>query len=321
MKIHAAHLHSVVAFAYLRGIAPEKWMVALKNPLLDVSNTTAMVSVEDFYHVLRCIRAELPEAGLGVRMGNVLNLNSLGLIYQISLQTTTIEEALHYLKTYIETTFPIILLDMAVASNEVKIRLSIADQDPELSGIMMENVLTIISRELSLMSASKVTMRLSSPLCDGSYPKSWLRENEFSLRFSPTILKASLRDHSQQQLDILIPEYLKLVESLKAEDTFGTKVKIATLQLAKPELPNLDAVADTFHLTPRTFQRRLSAESLSFRQIINELRKQISALLIRHNRFTISDIAYVLGYSEPAAFIHSFKKWYGDSPERVRRRF
>jgi len=37
-----------------------------------------------------------------------------------------------------------------------------------------------------------------------------------------------------------------------------------------------------------------------------------------HDRFTITDIASVLGYSEPVAIIHSFKKWHGHPPQKMR---
>ena len=190
-----------------------------------------------------------------------------------------------------------------------------------LNRIILEYALTVMSRELSMMTAEQAQIRLYSPFYGTTYPKPWSQGLDFSLDFTPTILKAALQDRSRLQLDILIPEYLKLLEGLKDVQSFSNKVKIASLNMARPELPDLETIADAFHLTPRTLQRRLGEENATFRQIIDDLKRQISALLIRHNRFSVSDISYVLGYSEPAAFIHSFKKWYGDSPKRVRKGF
>ena len=131
--------------------------------------------------------------------------------------------------------------------------------------------------------------------------------------------KAALKDNSHWGLDILIPEYLALVETLKAADTLGSRVKKAMLQLAQPALPGLDMVADTFNLTSRTLQRRLVQEGTSFRQIAEGLKRQVCHLLLLHDRYSVADISLLLGYSDAAAFIHSFKKWYGATPAKLRK--
>jgi AraC-like DNA-binding protein len=133
------------------------------------------------------------------------------------------------------------------------------------------------------------------------------------------VLKAVWKDRTKWQLDLLVPEYLKLIESVKSEETFASKVKIAILSIAKPDLPDLNAVADNFNMTPRTLQRKLATEATSFRQIVSDLKRKISFLLIGHNRFSVAEVSDILGFSESASFIHSFRKWYGNSPERFRR--
>jgi AraC-like DNA-binding protein len=73
-------------------------------------------------------------------------------------------------------------------------------------------------------------------------------------------------------------------------------------------------------ITPRTLQRRLEAENITFREVVEEIKKQISSLLLMHEDYSVSAISFVLGYAEPASFIHSFKKWFGHPPESLRQR-
>jgi AraC-like DNA-binding protein len=80
-------------------------------------------------------------------------------------------------------------------------------------------------------------------------------------------------------------------------------------------------VSDALYLTPRTLQRKLSAEGTSFRELLEAIKKQLCSFLLRHDHFTVASIAVILGYSEPASFIHSFQKWFGNSPERMRAVF
>jgi AraC-like DNA-binding protein len=321
MKLLALHLHSIMEYARWKGISSSEMIQVMQNPPKDFLEETSVVNEEDFYAVLDLAEQNLKDDLLGIYLGKFLNLNALGLIYRISLQATTVEEALHYLQTYLNTTFPIIEIKTIINESLATIQLAIQNKQITLNRIILEYALTVMSRELSMMTAEQAQIRLYSPFYGTTYPKPWSQGLDFSLDFTPTILKAELQDRSRLQLDILIPEYLKLLEGLKDVQSFSNKVKIASLNMARPELPDLETIADAFHLTPRTLQRRLGEENATFRQIIDDLKRQISALLIRHNRFSVSDISYVLGYSEPAAFIHSFKKWYGDSPKRVRKGF
>lgn len=320
MKILALHLHHVIEYAYMRGIPRQELIGLMVKPPINFLDETETISQEDFYIVIDAIARQLKDERLGIRLGNFLNLGALGLIYRISLQATTIEEALYYLQMYMNATFPIVNIQTLVDADSVSIILNIDNNRIETNLIILENILTVIAREVNLMTTKEVSITKTSPFFSKDYPEDWQTSDKYSVNFTPTILKATLQDRSRLQLDLLVPEYLKLIEGLKSETTFVNKVKIASLHLAKPELPDLASVADAFHLTPRTFQRRLLTEHVTFRQITDDLRKQISNLLIRHNRFTITDISYVLGYSEPAAFIHSFKKWFGDAPDRMRQK-
>jgi AraC-like DNA-binding protein len=62
----------------------------------------------------------------------------------------------------------------------------------------------------------------------------------------------------------------------------------------------------------------LEEEGTSFRRLAEELKQRICNLLLRHNRYSVADVAFLLGYSDAATFIHSFKKWYGLSPDKMR---
>ena len=320
MRILALHLHHVIEYAHMRGISRQGLIGLMGKPPTNFLDETETVSDVDFYLIINAIAKQLPEAGLGVRLGNFLNLGALGLIYRISLQATTIEEALYYLQMYMNSTFPMVTIQTSVNASSASIVLSIDNDQKEANRIILENILTVIAREVNLMTTREIDIIKTSLFFSKDYPDDWQLAEKYSVNFTPAILKATLQDRSRQQLDVLIPEYLKLIEGLKSETSFTSKVKMASLHLAKPELPDLASVADAFHLTSRTFQRRLLIENSTFRQITDDLRKQISNLLIRHNRYSITDISYVLGYSEPAAFIHSFKKWFGDAPDRMRQK-
>ncbi len=314
MDILALHLQSFIDYGRLRNIRDNGLIREFE------SSAAPMIGRELFYEILDSIHNTLKDDLLGIRVGRFLNLSALGLIYQISMQASTMEEGIHYLKSFIDATIPIIHMSDKTVGDKHIISLKIDNDQKELNRVILESVLTIISKELMMMSQKSMEIRISSPYHHAGYPEMFYPDETYSIIFPDVALKGAVKNQSDKHLDYLIPQYLKMIEELKRTEDFVNKVKIAALNMATPALPRLEDIADNFNLTPRTFQRTLAKEQTTFRQVADDLKKDISSLLLRNKQYSVTDISYLLGYSEPAAFFHSFNKWYGDPPAIVRGR-
>jgi AraC-like DNA-binding protein len=71
--------------------------------------------------------------------------------------------------------------------------------------------------------------------------------------------------------------------------------------------------------SPRTLQRRLKRDGLSFRGLVEESRFEIASALLRRTDIQVQDLAARLGYATPGAFGRAFRKWAGCSPGVHRR--
>ena len=80
----------------------------------------------------------------------------------------------------------------------------------------------------------------------------------------------------------------------------------------------LPAVATALGLSRRTLTRRLAEERASFRQILDEVRRDFARALVQDRSLSIADIAFFLQYSEAAAFHRSFRRWTGQTPSAFR---
>jgi AraC-like DNA-binding protein len=81
----------------------------------------------------------------------------------------------------------------------------------------------------------------------------------------------------------------------------------------------IGAVARQLVTSPRTLQRRLAAEGTSYQGVVDRWRKEAAAQHIAEGTLPICEIAYLLGYSEPASFHRAFRRWYHTTPEMYRR--
>jgi AraC-like DNA-binding protein len=293
----------------------------MQQPSVSFPDENELVSADDLYHVLAFIDTQLADKTWGIQSARFISLKLLGLIYRLSMQATTVHEGLYYLKSYMDAALPIIKADTIIREEEAIARFYIGNEQHALNRIILEHTLTVVAREVTLMAGKAISIRLSSPYYTENYPDSWNKGEEYSITFENVVLKAALQNHSQWQIDILVPEYLKMIEQLNGDDSLSGRVKTVLLSMSDPGLPDIQSVSEALYLTPRTLQRKLSAEDTTFRELLETVKKQICAFLLRHERYSVANIAGVLGYSEPAAFIHSFQKWYGSSPERMRAVF
>lgn len=82
--------------------------------------------------------------------------------------------------------------------------------------------------------------------------------------------------------------------------------------------PHVEEVADALGMARWTLQRRLSDRGLSFSDVVEEVRRDLAALHLRRPHIPISEIGFMLGYSEVSAFSRACRRWFGASPQRLR---
>lgn len=81
----------------------------------------------------------------------------------------------------------------------------------------------------------------------------------------------------------------------------------------------MSVLARHLAMSPRTLQRRLADEGVSYQELLEAARKEAAGRYVRESTLSISEVAYLVGYSEPAPFHRAFKRWYGITPELFRQ--
>jgi AraC-like DNA-binding protein len=85
------------------------------------------------------------------------------------------------------------------------------------------------------------------------------------------------------------------------------------------EKRSVQTIGREMGLSARTLSRRLVEEGTSFRDIQDEVRRQLALALLSDASVSIAEVAFFLGYAEPAPFHRSFKRWTGTTPQAHRR--
>lgn len=83
--------------------------------------------------------------------------------------------------------------------------------------------------------------------------------------------------------------------------------------------PDFATLAQQCHTSAATLRRRLDDEGISYRAILDDLRRDLAIGLLSESRLSMTDIASALGFAESSAFHRAFKKWTGTRPGEYRR--
>jgi len=105
--------------------------------------------------------------------------------------------------------------------------------------------------------------------------------------------------------------------ALPQEDSMSDAVRSAVGAGLGVGTCTLAATARALGTSARTLQRRLSAEGTTFAEVVDSLRRASAEGLLQAE-LPLGEIAVRLGYSEPSAFHHAFKRWTGQTPEQAR---
>jgi AraC-like DNA-binding protein len=86
----------------------------------------------------------------------------------------------------------------------------------------------------------------------------------------------------------------------------------------KLKLPSSKELSNQLGISEQTLRRKLQLEGISYQQIKDNVRLDLSNRLLANSSLSITQIASTLSFSEPRAFTRAYKKWNNLSPKQYR---
>jgi AraC-like DNA-binding protein len=150
-----------------------------------------------------------------------------------------------------------------------------------------------------------------APVLFGCPTAAFLIEREFLERQVPA---------ADPRLYGILTRYLEQVlEEMPREDDLLESARKGIAELMRNGDPTLARVAKNLAISPRTLERRLDERGLSFTTLIADTRRRFAINYLKDPNNTLTEIAFLLGYSEVSAFNRAFKRWTGRTPMAYRR--
>jgi AraC-like DNA-binding protein len=77
----------------------------------------------------------------------------------------------------------------------------------------------------------------------------------------------------------------------------------------------VERVAHALGLGIRTFQRRLADRRTSYQEVLRATREELACAYLAEG-WSVTEIAFMLGFSDMSSFSRAFRRWTGESPSK-----
>ena len=148
------------------------------------------------------------------------------------------------------------------------------------------------------------------PVTFGAAANALVVEHDFVERLIPAAdekLYRVLKQHAE-----------RILNEVPRENDFPGAVRQAIAELIAQGEPKRERVAEKLGMSARTLERRLKEHGVAYRDLVNGMRRQFALDYLRDRERTVTEVAFLLGYSEVSPFNRAFKRWTGSTPMEYR---
>jgi len=141
--------------------------------------------------------------------------------------------------------------------------------------------------------------------------------NEDALYFDAEVIKRPVPAGNEAlaiETDRIAERYLATLNPDRVQD----RVREILLTLLPSGEADQQAVARSLHRSVSSLQRQLKSEGATYRRVLDETRRTLAQQLMQEERYSLGQIAYLLGFSDQANFSRAFRRWTGYAPTEFR---
>ncbi|MCP5144919.1 MAG: AraC family transcriptional regulator [Gammaproteobacteria bacterium] len=139
------------------------------------------------------------------------------------------------------------------------------------------------------------------------------------LVFASELLDLPIKNPDARLLHYLTPIADEIIRNLPGGQSIQHQVQEKILALLEHGDCSMEKIADQLHMSVRTLQRRLEEGGTTFANVLENTRHIAAVEYLKDPRIAITEVVYLLGFSEPSTFYRAFKRWTDQTPAQFRK--
>ncbi len=297
-----------------------------------LNDPDARLPFDRYRQLLALARQASGDTGLSLRFGAAVGMADLSILGLIMEASSTMGEAFAQMQRYGRLALaadPKLPPRFALEDRDGRLYLIDRRPDPNSFPQMTEEAFAQLTcgprRFLDRPHVLCVHLTHEAPPHAGLYDEIFACPVHFGAAFNalelhPEVASWPVSRERRYVFGVLCEKAEGLMAAVAPVETLRARLEEAIrLRLHQGE-PGADELAHELGFSRSTLFRRLREEGTSFALVLDTLRRELALQFVSGSRNSLAEIAYLLGFSEPAAFSRAFQRWTGMSPGQYRQR-
>jgi AraC-like DNA-binding protein len=293
----------------------------------DLAREDFVVDLASFRSLALDARRLSREPALGLLLGEAMGVQAHGALGHAAMSSQSVREVLALIERYLGLRIALVGLRVDEGVDEARLVLTELMPLGEVRTMALEGVIGSIRSLLSDVSMGVCEVQSAhfpfedpgyAPLAETllrspvRYQQGWA-----GLSLSPRTLDLPLKTSDSRAFRLADELCGRELLRIQERQSWEARVRRVLLE-TRVGFPTLEETARRLRVTPRTLHRRLVSEETSFRSILEDLRQGSAIEQLSSGEASIEEVAYILGYADPANFRRAFRRWTGVPPGRFR---
>jgi AraC-like DNA-binding protein len=264
---------------------------------------------------------------LGLVLGALLHPSTHGSLGWATINSPTLGDAVDLLDRYLTVQIPFYGCSSHVSGSEFVIRIEILSDLGDSHALLVECAFLLLQNMAEYMAGhevadGRVCVDYPAPAYAKRYGEYLHCPVDFGAESIEYRLPVALRSVANStangaMYELALDQCLAASNKLRRTESLAATVEDLLEQHLEQQL-TLEQVAHRLNQSPRTVIRKLRQSGSTFQSIRDEVYSSRASLYMRNSDVSVNGVSELLGFSGPANFRRTFKRWFGQTPSAYR---
>jgi AraC-like DNA-binding protein len=284
----------------------------------------AYIEIALWHHAQNIIK----EPCLGLSSGrDTWHPSQMGALGYAWLASSTLERAFHRLSRFQHIVTNAYEVDIDLDESSYKVSIRYSKQNPAFQARSESILSTLLCMSRmnfgNTLEVQAVSFVHPAPEKVEKYLEVFNCEPEFcasmdSISFNLKDIRKNLLSANPVFAEMMDQSIIKTLSLLETDNIVSQVKAVIVEQLSCGKITEED-IACLLNMSKRKLQLKLAEESVRFKSILDEIRSTLAKDYLNEQNLCLSEIAFLLGFSEVSSFSRAFKRWTGISPGQFKK--
>lgn len=331
LTVGAGLPRGLVKLAVARGADARELSMRSGIDFAELEDQDKRVAMSRYIALMRAAMELSGDPALALHYGEEVDLSEVSIAGLIMNASADMQEAFVQMNR-----FGRLAIEVETPSGEGRFKLAVENGElwlvdtrgdpnafPELTEVTFARQICGLRRFLPRPFALEVHVTHAAPAHRAEYERVFQCPVVFESRWNAMRTDPTLQTHKvalqpRYVFGVLSERAEALLKELESSRSVRGKVESLLMPVLHTGDVSIDAIAAKMGVSRQTLFRRLKTEDATFEKVLDELRHRLALHYLSGRKTSVNETAYLVGFSDPAAFSRAFKRWTGKSPSEMR---